>query len=206
MPESGDVKTWFSENIESNLDGLYGVALRLTGNHANAEDLVAECVTKAWSAINNLDDRSRFRPWVFRILNNTYISDYRKASVRPVETPYMEYSVDSDSDDLVSWLMDQPDDFLVWWADPEHKYVNQLLGEQIMEAINELPDVFRVTIQLINVEGLTYDEAAEVLGVPKGTVRSRMKRGRSLLQKVLWQQAKDSGLTVDHPAQGTHDE
>ncbi len=91
---------------------------------------------------------------------------------------------------------EQPDEFLKWWALPEKALINKLLGEQIMAAIDELPDAFRVTILLVNVEGLGYDEAAEVLGVPAGTVRSRMKRGRTLLQKALWQQAREAGLTA----------
>jgi RNA polymerase sigma-70 factor (ECF subfamily) len=91
----------------------------------------------------------------------------------------------------------QPDDFLLWWADPETEVANQLLGEQIRAAIEELPENFRETILLVNVDGLGYDEAAEVLGVPKGTIRSRMKRGRTLLQKALWTQAKDAGLLRD---------
>ena len=71
-----------------------------------------------------------------------------------------------------------------------------MLGEQILAAIEALPESFRVTILLVNVEGLTYDEAAEALGVPKGTVRSRMKRGRTMLQKSLWRQARDAGLSA----------
>jgi len=206
MPETEDIKTWFAQAIEANLDALFGVALRLTGNHTNAEDLVAESVTRAWSAIRKLEDRGRFRPWIFRILRNTYISDYRKVAVRPSEIPYVEYSVDHGSDEISSWLMDQPDEFLNWWANPEQEYINQLLGEEIMAALNKLPENFRMTILLINVEGLTYDEAAELLCIPKGTVRSRMKRGRTVLQKVLWQQAKDNNLSLNQSKQGAPDE
>ena len=91
-------------------------------------------------------------------------------------------------------MMEQPDSFQKWWASPEKEFFNSLLGDQIRQAMEELPEVFRVTIQLINVDGLGYDEAAAVLGIPTGTVRSRMKRGRTLLQKALWQQARDEGL------------
>lgn len=80
--------------------------------------------------------------------------------------------------------------------------LNNLLGEKIMAAIDDLPKAFRIAILLVNVEGLTYDEAAEALGVPTGTVRSRMKRGRTLLQKALWEQAKDAGLTVGDNTNG----
>ena len=93
-------------------------------------------------------------------------------------------------------MNDQPDDFLIWWANPERQFFNNMLGSAIMAAINDLPDAFRMTIILVNVEGLTYDEAAEALGVPPGTIRSRMKRGRTLLQKALWVQARDAGFAM----------
>ena len=193
MAKRDEIRAFFSGQIEENMDALYGVALRLTRSGADAEDLVAEAVIKAWTAINTLEDRSRFRPWIFRILKNCSISQYRKLSVRPVESRYE----DGDDDELSTLLNEQPDDFLIWWANPEREFFNDVLGETIMSEIERLPEAFRMTIILINVEGLTYDEAAEVLDIPPGTVRSRMKRGRTLLQKSLWEQAKEAGLTDD---------
>ena len=197
MAASDDIRTFFSRSIEQNMDALFGVALRLTRNTADAEDLVADSVEKAWSAVETLADRERFRPWLFRILRNGFISQCRKRSARPFEVQYEESFVDEGEADLASWLIDQPEEFLSWWADPEKEVINDALGEQIMTAIEAIPDVFRTTVLLINVEGLTYDEAAEALGVPPGTVRSRMKRGRAMLQKALWQQAAEAGLTVN---------
>jgi RNA polymerase sigma-70 factor (ECF subfamily) len=194
MPQKNDTKTWFSQCIEQNMDSLYALALRLTRNSTDAEDLVAESVAKAWSAIHTLADRSRFRPWMFRILHNRFISDYRKRSVRPLETAFEESPVYDDGDEVASLLVKQPDEFLNWWANPEREFVNNLLGEDIRAAIEQLPESFRITVVLINVEGLSYDEAADVLGVSPGTVRSRMNRGRTLLQKALWQHARDAGL------------
>ena len=196
MNRPDDIRTFFSVGVEQNMDALFGVALRLTRNTADAEDLVAESVEKAWSAIETLADRDRFRPWLFRILRNSFISDFRKRSLRPVEVHYDEQFVDEGETDLASWLIEQPEEFLSWWADPEKEVFNEALGEQIMIAIDNIPQAFRTTVLLINVEGLTYDEAAAVLGIPTGTVRSRMKRGRTLLQKALWQQAKEVGLAV----------
>lgn len=178
------------------MHSLYAMANRLTRNSADAEDLVADAVTKAWCAIATLEDENRFRPWLFRILHNCFISDYRKKSVRPVESTYDENSVDEQDNQVVSYLLDQPNDFLCWWAEPERQFVNNLLGEDIMAAVESLPEAFRVTVLLINLEGFSYDEAAEILGVPTGTVRSRMKRGRTLLQKALWEQARDAGLVT----------
>ena len=194
MSSNVDHKAFFSQRIEENLDALYGVAMRLTGKPADAEDLVAECVARAWAAIATLEDRGRFRPWAFRILRNCYISDYRKRSARPTEAVYDELA-DGAEEDVCSMLMDESDDFLNWWSNPERAFFDNVLGEQILAAIEALPESYRVTILLVNVEGLTYDEAAEALGVPKGTVRSRMKRGRTMLQKSLWRQARDAGLS-----------
>ena len=200
MTEARDDRAFFSQRVEENLDAFYGVAMRLTGKSADAEDLVAATVAKAWAAIGTLEDRGRFRPWAFRILRNCYISDYRKKSVRPTEAVYDELA-DGAEDDVCSMLMGESDEFLNWWSNPERAFFDNMLGEQILAAIDELPESFRVTILMINVEGLTYDEAAEALGVPKGTVRSRMKRGRTMLQKSLWKQARDAGLSADEPTE-----
>lgn len=194
MSDKEELKTWFSQSIKENMDSLYAVAQRLTHNSTDTEDLVAESVTKAWQSIEGLDDHSRFRPWIFRILRNCFISDYRKKSIRPTETPYEDVSGGNDKEEVSNLLIKQPNEFLEWWGNPEKEFVNNLLGEDIMKAIECLPEVFRTTVLLINLEGLSYDETAEVLGVPPGTIRSRMKRGRTLLQKQLWQHAKDAGL------------
>lgn len=192
-----NAKAHFSRAIEETMDALYTVALRLTRNGADAEDLVAETVAKAWAAFSQLEDKERFRPWVFRILHNSFISDYRKKRIRPIEESDVRVSTcGEDEDDIFSLLETMPHDFLVWWGNPEREYVNKLLGDDIRKAIASLPEAFRVTVILVNVEGLSYDEAAEVLGVPPGTVRSRMKRGRTLLQKSLWEQATGAGLDV----------
>ena len=194
MSDRENLKTWFGQGIEENMDSLFSVAFRLTRNNADAEDLVAESVAKAWAAVGKLEDRSRFRQWLLRILHNCFISDYRKKLVRPLESSYDELSVAEGEDEISGLMIQQSNEFMYWWANPEKEFVNSLLGEDIIMAIDSLPDVFRETIMLVNVEGLSYDNTAEVLGVPPGTVRSRMKRGRTLLQKALWKQASDEGL------------
>ncbi|WP_455200992.1 sigma-70 family RNA polymerase sigma factor [Kaarinaea lacus] len=196
MTEHKNKKAFFSQRIEETMHSLYAMANRLTRNSADAEDLVADAVTKAWVAISTLEEEDRFRPWIFRILHNCFVSDYRKKSVRPAEAAYDENSVDDEDNQVVSYLLEQPNEFLCWWAEPEREFVNNLLGEDIMAAVEDLPEAFRITILLINLEGFSYDEAADILGVPPGTVRSRMKRGRTLLQKALWEQAKDAGLVT----------
>lgn len=183
-------KAFFGTGVEANIDALYSVALRLTRREADAEDLVAETVAKAWSAIDTLGDPERFRPWLFRILHNTFISDYRKRAVRPDEASYSDS--DCEDDELATLLNEQSDDFLVWWSNPEREFFNNLLGESLLAALDKLPEAYRTVVVLVNVEGFTYDETAEVLGIAPGTVRSRMKRGRTLLQKTLWQRRPDA--------------
>jgi len=190
MAEREDTKAFFSRQIETNMDALYGTALRLAGPGADAEDLVAETVSKAWAAIETLQDRRRFRPWIFRILHNCCVSEFRRKSARSSELAYAE----DGEEELATLLNSQSDEFLVWWANPEREFFNDVLGDTIISAIESLPEAFRMVILLVNVEGLTYDEAAEALGVPQGTIRSRMKRGRTMLQKSLWEQAREEGL------------
>ena len=194
MSDASEHKLWFSQRIEEYSDSLYSLARRLTRNSADAEDLVADAVATAWSALPELKDRNRFRSWIFRILHNRFISDYRKKSARPVETGYEESASNSDQEEVASLLIRQPNEFLDWWANPERALANDLLGEDVVAAIEHLPESFRVTVVLINIEGLSCDETAEILGVPPGTVRSRMRRGRTLLQKALWHHAKEAGL------------
>ena len=203
MCEQVDIKHWFGQRIEEHLDALYSFALRLTRNAADAEDLVAESVTKAWSAIGTLDDRDRFRPWMFRILHNRFISDYRKKAARPAEVTFEELSVYGDEDEIEPVLVQQPEEFLAWWANPEQAFVNILLGNDIIVAIERLPEAFRIVVLLINVEGLSYDEAAQVLDVSPGTIRSRMNRGRMLLQRALWEHAKEAGLITETATEGS---
>ena len=195
--ERKGAKRDFALAIGAHVDALYGLAMRLTRNEGDAEDLVAETVMKAWQAFDTLDDPDRFRSWIFRILRNHFVSEYRKEAVRRRLVSIDEQNDDPGESDVISLLNRQSDEFLQWWANPETEVANRLLGEQILAAIDELPETFREAILLVNVDGLRYDEAAEVLGVPSGTIRSRMKRGRTLLQKALWVQAKDAGLIPD---------
>ena len=199
MKERDELKQFFSERIEECMGQLYAMARRLADSPADAEDLVADCVIRAWSSISGLEDRERFRPWVFRILHNCFISNYRKRSVRPRETSLDESASCEHAREIVSLLVEQSDDFLFWWGNPEREFINNLLGEQIGAAIRSLPESCRMTVLLINLEGFSYDETAEILGVPAGTVRSRMKRGRTLLQKALWEQAVEAGIAAAAP-------
>ncbi|MBT2968763.1 MAG: sigma-70 family RNA polymerase sigma factor [Candidatus Thiodiazotropha sp. (ex Ctena orbiculata)] len=192
--ETQQYKAWFSQAVDDCMSSLYAMAMRLTNNSADAEDLVAEAVTKAWKSLHLLQQRERFRPWIYAIQRNLFISQYRKKRARPDTSSYDSLSEGCSGGEIAALLIEQPDDFLSWWANPEETFVNGLLGEEIVRALEALPEAFRETVILVNLEGLAYDEAAEALGVSPGTIRSRMNRGRTLLQKQLWLHAIDAGL------------
>lgn len=186
---------FFEENIESCLDRLYGAALRLCKNPANAEDLVAEAVTRGLDKIDSLKDRDRFVHWLLRIMTNHFISECRKAEKRARHESYTEEPVDDDSPFSLFEQLHQP--FLLWWGTPEQDFLNNTLSADITKALDTLAVKYRVVAVLSDIEGMTYQEIADTLEIPIGTVRSRLARARSLLQKSLWQHGKERDLTSD---------
>jgi RNA polymerase sigma-70 factor (ECF subfamily) len=183
-----DIATWFERAILDVLPDLVSTAKRLTRNTADAEDLVAEAVAKAWVAAPALKDRSRFRGWMFRILTNQFLAD-RRSRTRQLEP---EPLPDETGDFSIFEKLHQP--FLLWWSNPEKEFLDRLLRDDIVRAIDSVPESFRVAVIFADVQGLSYQEIADALGVPIGTVRSRLARGRSLLQKALWEHARDAGV------------
>jgi len=189
----------FKEGAAANMDALYNTALRLTRKPEDAEDLVADTLAKAWAALDTLQDTALFRAWVFRILNNTFISDYRKQAVRPKIESYDEAPQEDDENFSLFEKLHQP--FLLWWNNPEQEFITKLLGEDIAAAIDQLPDDFRAIAVRVDVEGFSYQEAADITETPIGTVRSRLKRARGQLQRTLWKQARDAGLKLPEQPQ-----
>jgi RNA polymerase sigma-70 factor (ECF subfamily) len=190
--KAADEHTFFEEKVTCLLDQLYGAALRLAKNREDAEDLVAEAVAKAWASRCSLKDPEKFRPWIFRILTNTFITDCRKRAVRPQSETFSEHSSDSEPPFSLFEELHQP--FLLWWGNPEKEFLNKVLSKDIEKAVDTLPEAFRMVIILSDLEGFSYQEISEMLKVPVGTIRSRLARGRGLLQKALWEHAKDAGL------------
>jgi RNA polymerase sigma-70 factor (ECF subfamily) len=180
--------TWFEHATLDALPGLLATAWRLTRNRADAEDLVGETVARAWVGLGSLRDRAHFRGWLFRILTNLYISQRRADAGRPDEESLAEEGTEFS----LFERLHQP--FLLWWSTPEQEFLDKLVREDLFRAIDSLPDVFRVVTVLADVEGLSYQAIADALEIPVGTVRSRLARGRGLLQKALWQHALDAGL------------
>jgi RNA polymerase sigma-70 factor (ECF subfamily) len=195
-------KDVFEAQVLAILGPLHGVARRLTRNEADAEDLVAESVTRAWRARASLVDAAAFRAWMFRILNNTFISERRKRLARPREELLMDESAELGREFSIFERLHQP--FLLWFANPEQEFLDKLLREDLDRALAALPEHYRVVVVLADVEGLKYDEIAETLDVPVGTVRSRLARARGALQRTLWDVARDHGLQTSR-AEGTHE-
>lgn len=185
-------RRWFAVQIERLTDRLYGTALRLTRKPEDAEDLVAETVIKAWARLDELRDAQAFQAWIQRILNNTFVSEWRHRRASPellVEAPCEDAAGEPFS---LFEKLHQP--FLLWWSDPEESLIAGLLREDLDRALDALPDAYRVAVVLVDVQGYSYPEAAELLGVPVGTVRSRLSRARSQLQRALWRHAQEAGL------------
>jgi RNA polymerase sigma-70 factor, ECF subfamily len=185
----------FEEQLTGVLDRLYAAALRMTKNRADAEDLVSEAVTRALKHRDSLRDPAGFRGWMFRILTNTFISSCRKnrnsPEIRPGDT-----GGESEED---FWLFDRLHQPLLmfWGANPEQEFLNNILREDLARALDGLTEDYRIVVLLSDVEGFTYPEIAAILDIPVGTVRSRLARARSRLQKALWQQAIDTGFVSD---------
>lgn len=186
-------KEAFETLVMGLLGPLQGVARRLTCNDADAEDLVAETITRAWRALDSLESEAAFRSWIFRILNNTFISELRRAGARPrLESIDCE---DTEGDEIEFSLFEQMHQpFLLWFSNPEQEFLDKVLREDLDRALATLPEHHRVVVILSDLEEFSYGEIAEALGIPIGTVRSRLARARAALQKLLWQQANDYGV------------
>lgn len=192
-----DRRRWFAAQVEHLTDRLYGTALRLTRNPEQAEDLVAETVVKAWARLGELRDPQAFQGWIQRILSNTFVSEWRRRRACPEVAVAAPCEENADEPFSLYEKLHQP--FLLWWSDPEERLMAHLLREDLERALDALPEAYRVVVVLVDVQGHSYPEAAEALRVPVGTVRSRLNRARSQLQRALWQHAQEAGLVKAAP-------
>lgn len=189
----GVSREMFENQVLGLLGCLQGVARRLTRNDADAEDLVAETVARAWRARDTLKSEGAFRAWIFRILNNTFISDLRRASARPrLESMACEEADEGAGGVSIFEELHQP--FLLWFSNPEQEFLDKLLREDLDRALATLPERYRVVVILSDLQEFSYAEIAATLEIPIGTVRSRLARARAALQGILWQQAQAYGL------------
>ena len=167
------------------LDQLYGAAMRLTRNPPDAEDLVQETYAKAFANFHQYQDGTNLKAWLYRILNNTFISNYRKAQRRPKET---------DSAEVEDWQEFQAASHSSsGLASAEAEALDNLPDYEIREALAQLPEDRRLAVYLADVEGFSYQEIAEIMDSPLGTVMSRLHRGRRQLRDLLADYARDLG-------------
>lgn len=181
----------FEENAMAYVDSLYNMALRLVFNKEEAEDLVQETYLKAYRFFNTFQKGTNIKAWLFKILRNTFINKYRKTVSTPGESffediesvqasvPYEEETKSGESVDTL-----------------EKKYndLGSLVDDEVKNALDSLPVEYREAILLSDVEELSYKDISEITNVPIGTVKSRLNRGRGLLQKSLLAYAKDRGF------------
>ena len=167
-------------------DLLYNYALRMTNNAADADDLVQETFLKGFRFWEKYEKGTNIRAWLFRIMKNSYINRYRRESKEPDTVDY------EDVQNFYDTIRDQRSDS----SDLQVSAFGNLLEDDVATAIAELPEDFRTVVILCDIEGLTYEEIAEFLDCPLGTVRSRLHRGRSLLRGRLTKYAKEKGYAV----------
>jgi RNA polymerase sigma-70 factor, ECF subfamily len=167
----------FEEMVTAHLDSLYRTALRLTGRAQDAEDLVQETYLRAWRSLHTYRPGTNPKAWLFRILHNAHIDRYR-ASTRTVQT--------------VDELEGQDPAFVVHET-PESEVLAGVMDAEVRQAIMALPEVFRTCLILADLEGFSYQEIADILGIPRGTVMSRLFRGRRAMRRALAEYGREHG-------------
>jgi RNA polymerase sigma-70 factor (ECF subfamily) len=165
---------------------LYSAALRMTRNPADAEDVVQETFLKAYRAYDSFEEGTNLKAWLYRILTNTYINKYRKQQRRPSEVELGELQ------DL--YLFRRLGESSGASYSAEKEALDQFVDTDIIEALESLPESFRMPVVLADVDGFSYKEIAEILDIPIGTVMSRLHRGRKALQRKLWNVAEERGI------------
>lgn len=183
---SEDRKRFHDEAVPL-LDSLYAGALRMTRNPADAEDLVQETMLRAYRAFDRFEAGTNLKAWLFRILTNAYINVYRKRQREPQKVS----SEEVEDFDLYQELKNHDPAFT---RSPETIVLDSLVDSDIIEALDDLPEQFRLAVVLSDIEDFSYAEMAEIMEVPLGTVMSRLHRGRKALQKRLWELARDRGI------------
>ena len=181
-------QTPFEQQALPLLDQLYGGALRLTRNPADAEDLVQETYIKAFQAFDSFTQGTNLKAWMYRIMTNLYITNYRKAQRRPTQTS---------SEEITDYqLLSSASHESQGLESAEVEALKKLPTSEISEALNALSEDYRMVVYYADVEGLAYKEIAEIMGVPLGTVMSRLHRGRKKLRDALKDVARERGIGI----------
>jgi RNA polymerase sigma-70 factor, ECF subfamily len=178
----------FAEQAMQYAPSLYSTALRMTRNAADAEDLVQETYLKGYRAFDRFEEGTNLRAWLFRILTNTYINAYRAKQRRPEETDL------DDVEDLYLYRRLGALEAALASRSAEDELMELFTDDEVKEALESLPEQFRLAVILADVEGFTYKEIADMLDIPIGTVMSRLHRGRKAMHKLLFEFAAERGL------------
>lgn len=173
----------FEAEFMPQIDALYTFAFHLTLNEEDANDLVQETYLKAFRFIDKYHEGTNAKAWLFKILKNAFINQYRRKSKQPTRVDYEEIiNYHDEEDSQYSSYMDLREDMF-----------QHMMGDEVTEAINSLPVDFRVVILLCDIEGFTYEEIAKIIDIPIGTVRSRLHRARNMLKEKLKEYAESLG-------------
>jgi RNA polymerase sigma-70 factor (ECF subfamily) len=176
----------FERDVLPMLSSLYGAALRMTRNPADAEDLVQETYLRAYRGFAGFQEGTNLKAWLYRILTNSYINTYRKRQREP-------QIVDGPDDNDQCYLFDRLGARNVEGS-AEEEVLERIPDEDVKRELESLPENFRMPVMLADVEGFSYKEIAEIMDTPIGTVMSRLHRGRKALEKALWETARQRGL------------
>jgi len=183
LPEKQRKDELFERELFPLMDALYNFAFHLTYDEDDANDLVQETFLKAYRFIDSYQEGTNAKAWLFKILKNAFINDYRKKSRQPNRVDYEDFSSYQEADD------ESPSEYV----DLRQEVFRGLIGDEVTKAITELPVDFKTVILLCDVEDFSYEEIASIIDIPIGTVRSRLHRARNILKEKLRKYAEKEG-------------